>query len=329
MTDNARYWKKHNPGTSRFIIYGLLDTRPDRIGELRYIGKSTRGLVRAMERHNGRCGNWLKAIRGLGLRPDIDILFASETENETELFEDEQLLISYYRFIGCDLTNLSCGGEGPRGHKKTPEHIAKLAAANKGKIVTQETRNRLSQAALARSPEVKAALLAHLATCRGRNKGCKFTEESRKRISEAHKGITYPPRTTEQRAATSDRMKQIWSDRKRLGYSKTPEQRAATGERMKQVWHNKTPEQREAASERLKQNWRSGKRAKNPPKTSEQRAAISEQMKQIWRDRTAKQRSNISEKTKHTWRDAELRAAASHRMKQIRHDRKTKKITTP
>ena len=70
-----------------------------------------------------------------------------------------------------------------KGMQKSPEHKAKIGAANKGKLRTPETKARISAATKgkSKSPEHKAKIIAA-------NKGKLRTPETKARISAAKKG---------------------------------------------------------------------------------------------------------------------------------------------
>lgn len=101
---------------SSYLIYGLVDPRNN---EMRYIGKSSSGLRRP-SRHwsakslrldrNGHKVNWLKQVLADGLEPRILVL--ERLECQEDLNAAEMAAISYYRSIGCKLTNILLGGNG-------------------------------------------------------------------------------------------------------------------------------------------------------------------------------------------------------------------------
>jgi len=65
---------------------------------------------------------------------------------------------SYGRLSDWPLTNLTDGGEGCPGYKKSAETRAKIGNANRGRTRSLETRARMSAAARARSPETLAKI---------------------------------------------------------------------------------------------------------------------------------------------------------------------------
>ncbi len=83
--------------------------------------------------------------------------------------------------------------EANRGRKKpprSPEHQAKISAANKGREVSAETRQKLSEAGKRRPPasdETRAKLSKSLKGRPAPNRGKPTTEETKQKISEAAK----------------------------------------------------------------------------------------------------------------------------------------------
>lgn len=116
-----------------FIIYGLADPRS---GELRYVGKSHKGVVRLSGhicpsglKARGHRTNWLKSLLALGLKPEIFVI--EELPSADGLKEAERHHIAQFRALGCNLTNLTPGGDG-EGTPCSPERRAKISAAQLG-----------------------------------------------------------------------------------------------------------------------------------------------------------------------------------------------------
>jgi len=173
------------------IVYGLTDPRTN---ELRYVGKTDKGLEVRLQQHlqpaylrpNTHKNAWIKLLKREALRPDIFVI------EETQDPEAEQFWISYYKSIGCDLTNGTVGGEGWKvGTKHSEAAKKKISEAhmgrkkeyetwNKGKtgIYSEETLKKMSESKLHRS----------------------FSAETREKISKAHggksiidsNGVVYP-----------------------------------------------------------------------------------------------------------------------------------------
>lgn len=117
-------------------IYGLIDPRS---GELRYVGKTSASPWNRADRHvrEARAGhrthrhNWLRQLLVVGLRPDVEVLEVHGTPEA--LAEAERHFIAYFRSVGCNLTNLTDGGEGTAGLVRSAENKAKVSAARKGR----------------------------------------------------------------------------------------------------------------------------------------------------------------------------------------------------
>lgn len=119
--------------SSKFLIYGLVDPRTQ---ELRYVGKSTKGLLRPrqhmtpafLRRDTGHKGNWIRQLQAEGLKPEIEVL---ETHESAEALPDaEQHFIAYFRSLGCRLTNHTDGGEGCVGRRLSAESVARIRESN-------------------------------------------------------------------------------------------------------------------------------------------------------------------------------------------------------
>jgi hypothetical protein len=147
--------KKDAPTT---FIYALVDPRTR---EIRYIGKTDKpaarlGLhIRTSASENTYRARWIRSLVAKGLRPILQII---DKVCVHDWQAAEAAYIIFFREEGCDLTNATPGGEGlgsgednplfgkPRtpemrsriraklmGHSVTPETIAKLSVARKGK----------------------------------------------------------------------------------------------------------------------------------------------------------------------------------------------------
>ena len=118
--------------------------------------------------------NKINKILSLGLTPII--LKVSENLFEIDAFELEKKLITVIGrrdLKNGPLTNLTAGGEGFSGLIKSNLHRQRLSESNSGKILSKETREKISKSLIGK---------------RGRNTGNKHSEETKKQISETKKG---------------------------------------------------------------------------------------------------------------------------------------------
>lgn len=154
-------------------IYMLSDPNT---GRVRYVGKTIKGwrqrlslhLVQA-QRLRHHCANW---IRSLGVRPTLTTL-----EEIVGSLEDgakaERMWIAHLRSEGCNLTNLTDGGEGMCGYRPTAEVRARIGASQTGKRLSDETKAKISLA----------------------NRGRRHSLETRQRMSASRIGLKYGPET--------------------------------------------------------------------------------------------------------------------------------------
>lgn len=154
-----------------FVVYGLVDPES---GQLRYIGKSCCGLKRArshaypsyLNRDRSHCGNWIRSLSRRGLRYGIVTIQTHETQGL--LSQAEAFWISYFRSMGCQLTNITDGGEGCAGRvvsESTREKMRLASLGNKNAAgkrynLTVEQRQAAAQRARHRSadPLVRAKI---------------------------------------------------------------------------------------------------------------------------------------------------------------------------
>lgn len=171
-------------------IYALLDPRTD---EIRYIGKwRDKSLGARLTCHLGearRSGNdcsgrgpgknpWVRNLVGMhGVKPKI-IPLIDGIETDEDLVALEIWMIAFGREIGLRLLNLTDGGDGAPGVKRSVSSIAKVAAFNTGKKRLPETIAKFYKSW--ENPERRKA-------ASDRRKGVKASPESRARMSIAQK----------------------------------------------------------------------------------------------------------------------------------------------
>jgi hypothetical protein len=151
-------------------------------GHLFYIGKGQGGRSHSFY---GRNILWNEVVTEFG-SPDVEILANWDTEEEA--LSHEVLLISCFRDMGYKLTNLTDGGEGFSGFKRTNP------VWNVGVPCREETKQKLREQKIGKpatwnigrkhSEETKRK-------CGAKNVGKKLTEEHKKKISKHLAGNTY------------------------------------------------------------------------------------------------------------------------------------------
>lgn len=142
-----------------------------------YIGITGQNPEKRWNRGNGYRANkhFWNAIKRYGwdnIRHEI--LHCGITKEEACLHEIE--LIAKHKSNNSDFGyNNSDGGEKPsNGSKRTDSEKRHLSEIFKGRVISEETRKRMSESAKNRNPETRRR---------------KQTEETRRKLSEAHKGL--------------------------------------------------------------------------------------------------------------------------------------------
>lgn len=190
----------------KFFIYALIDPRfSDSERRTRYVGVSFDDYHRVhdhiYEAEHGSCSwrvyRWLRTVLRSGYRPDFVILFEG-LQGLDDWSETERFFIYFYRHeVGCDLTNMSDGGNGNIGWKMSPETKMKLSLANKGRKRTPEQVAKMCERN--RSPEMRQLMSdkmkdkkkspEHREKIREFMTGRHCSEETRRKMSNSHRGI--------------------------------------------------------------------------------------------------------------------------------------------
>ncbi len=104
-------------------MYALLDPRD---GRVRYVGLSSSGLTRPRQHATSRAharkypvSLWAKKLRRAGV--DYSVVVLERAEEYGQLQEQERFWIRVLRDAGCRLLNLTDGGEGTLGRRRSPE----------------------------------------------------------------------------------------------------------------------------------------------------------------------------------------------------------------
>ncbi len=181
--------------TKKFI-YAYLEPRPEnsRCGEVRYIGQTTTGFNRCTGWSGQYCTkarNWLKNLEDRKLKPPIKILAVLTPDASlSELNRQEIRFIAYYRSLGADLKNMTEGGGGTKGTRRSDEFKKRLADSNHNRVWLEESKLKVSLAKRGK----------HLSEEHKRNvglakKGQKHSEETIAKIRLANLGRVLPEST--------------------------------------------------------------------------------------------------------------------------------------
>lgn len=170
----------------RFVIYGLADPRN---GQLRYVGKSTTGASQRLASHlcpsslrdQTKKNGWLKGLLKKGLKPEVFVI--EVCPDKDTLNEAERHQIASLRAIGCDLANMTPGGDG-KGRPCPPELRARLSSLLKGRRLAVRTPESYAAQGLRsrgrkRSPEAVAKTAAA-------RRGTRHSPEAIAKMSAAH-----------------------------------------------------------------------------------------------------------------------------------------------
>lgn len=157
-----------------------------------YVGIGTgNGYARAYSSAN-RNRHWRNVVNKYGL-PKVKFFAVKLTKDEACKIEIEQIRRHGRVCDGGTLVNASLGGENSLyGIPRTKEHSEKIAAAQRGKIVSEITRQK--QSAAKKGKKLSAEHVEKIASA---NRGRIVSEELRKRYSLAKKGVKRPKQTPE------------------------------------------------------------------------------------------------------------------------------------
>ncbi len=163
-------------------IYGLVQKNNNK---LKYIGKTT-DPKRRFRRHiterflrDTHKDRWLRKTINDGNEIEIIII---DIVDQYEWQYWEKFYISYYKFIGCKLTNGTIGGDQPpstKGRKHTEESKLKMSKTKKGKPIPWLNNGN------ERTEEHKKNLSKSLKGRQSPNKNKKFDIERCRKLSEA------------------------------------------------------------------------------------------------------------------------------------------------
>lgn len=163
-------------------IYILIDPTQNK---LRYVGKTT-DTNRRFRRHlNERFisdthkDKWIRKLMDSGYKPQMEII-DKVPDNDWEYWE--KFYIQYFKYIGCELTNSTKGGDQPpstKGRKHTLESRKKMSDTKKGKPIPWLNNGD------ERTESHRKNLSISLKGRKSPNKGLKFDENRRKKLSDS------------------------------------------------------------------------------------------------------------------------------------------------
>ena len=164
-------------------------------GEIRYVGRTIISLKDRLRVHlnpktHNHTANWIKSLLKQELKPIIKEVDTCKLEeiNSLEIF-----YISYFKFLGFNLTNHTAGGEGLLHYKHTKETKFKMSLAAKNrpashydihrnKTISQENKDKL----ILRNKSRTKDFYKNLWKTRRKNRTDKHNKEGKKKMSLSH-----------------------------------------------------------------------------------------------------------------------------------------------
>lgn len=122
-------------------------------------------------------------------KTEVEVKIVAEDLSWEEACEYEKVLIKKYGRLNLNegtLVNLTDGGDGAIGLIRTEEHRERLSKSQIGKVVSEETKKRVSE-----------GLKRYFAANPGIQKGREASEETKKKLSEIGKLRPYNPESIE------------------------------------------------------------------------------------------------------------------------------------
>ena len=157
-------------------FYTYFHTRND-TGAVFYVGK---GCDKRAHFAGNRNPHWHRIVAKCG----HTVHKAMTQLTEKEAFDHEKFLISCFKDMGVQLTNCTEGGEGSSGNVFSDESKKKMSDSAMGKVISAETRARMSAAKKTRPQE-------EIDRCAAGHIGGKRSPETRLKMSSAKLGKTH------------------------------------------------------------------------------------------------------------------------------------------
>lgn len=208
----------------KYLIYILMDPF---YYEVRYVGLSTRGIRRAKDHFcpcnlkvNTHKTNWIKSVIRQGSMPIIRVVQQWRSMGYKELCAAEVYWISYFKGVGCPLTNATDGGGGMIGYIHSKETREKLSVANKGFKHTPEAVDKIRRASTGRKYP-------------NRKKPIYTDSEYLDKLSDKMFGNKYGLGTKHTEEWKQDNAKRMAGNKNALGSTHTEEWKKEASERLK------------------------------------------------------------------------------------------------
>jgi len=173
-------------------VYALIDPRNSHI---RYIGGTVRTLEGRLKEHISKArkephnnlysSRWIRSLLKLNLHPIIKLIWVCEGE----FYKDEEIFwIAFFRMNGCNLTNLTEGGEGTLGYKHTEEAKERMSLSHLGnKALLGYRHSEISLLKMSAAAKGKKQPTAQIEANRLWHTGKKHSQETKDRISSSIK----------------------------------------------------------------------------------------------------------------------------------------------
>lgn len=160
--------------------------------EIRYVGKTVGSLEKRLSEHLKYNGTdhrsfWIQSLLKQNLEPTIEQV---DVCYDCEWQEKETMWIQQCKAYGYDLTNGTEGGDGCTGWKHTEESRKNLSKALKGRVFTEEWKQKIRES-LAKTnidPEVRKRRSLSKKGKPSPRRGCTSSDECKANMSKALKG---------------------------------------------------------------------------------------------------------------------------------------------
>lgn len=223
---------------------GCVYCATNKINGKKYVGKTVgllfdRKMIHYYDTRNGSKLYFHNAIRKYGEDAfEWEILF--ESDNDEILLKEEMVEIICLKTKGEFGYNCTDGGEGAKGYRHTEESLLRMSRAQKGRIVSESCRKKLSELLTGKpgtphTPEIKKLI-------GDRHRGIPKTPEHREKIRDVRKGKSWEEIFGEEKAAEM-RQKRADSLKKKIEESGpivyTPEQRKNMSDGQRKAWNTR------------------------------------------------------------------------------------------